>query len=276
MRGGWKHRALWTALVALALAGATHPEEDHLSDPDVQKVLRGMADASTWYHPDLFGEFAGMRHYAHREYHDAFKYFEIGAYYADKLSQLSIGLMYLNGEGTKKDPVTAYAWLDLAAERDYPEFIATRDNVKRGLTPEQLANAVVLRKTLGERYADAVAKPRMVVQLRQGRMQMTGSHTGFDTGIRHADTSLLDPSNIPHCGATPDIGGLAVPQAGCGSDTIYAKERWEPDLYFNSRDRQWKATVTVGAIEEKGEAIDKPPAPAASVDVPADKGMQQH
>ena len=67
--------------------------------PNVQKTLRAMNDASTWYHPDLFGEFAGVHRYAHREYAGAMKYFLIGAYYADKLSELSIGLMYLNGEG---------------------------------------------------------------------------------------------------------------------------------------------------------------------------------
>ena len=102
----------------------------------MQKMLRAMNDASTWYHPDLFGEFAGVKRYVNKNYADAMKYFEIGAYYADKFSQLSIGLMYVNGEGVPKDMLTGYAWIDIAAERDYPDFVATRDRVKAALTPD--------------------------------------------------------------------------------------------------------------------------------------------
>src|SRR5512142_2910607 len=145
---GRMHRWSWLAASLLAFAtGVVHADDDPLNDPSVQKTLRAMADASTWYHPDQFGEFAGMRYYAHRQYKDAMKYFEIGAYYADKLSQLSIGLMYMNGEGVAKDAVKAYAWLSLAAERDYPDFVATRNRLKATLTPEQLGAAEAERTT---------------------------------------------------------------------------------------------------------------------------------
>jgi len=275
MRGNPKYRKLWAVLMLLAMAGVTHAEDDPMNDPGVQKLLRATANASTWYHPDLFGEFAGTRYYVHHKYQDALKYFEIGALYADKLSQLCIGLMYMNGEGTKKDPITAYAWLDLAAERNYPDFVATRDRVKASLTAEQLAQATLVRKTLAERYADAVAKPRMAGQLRLGQMQMTGSHTGFNSGIEHVNLAGSS-SSAQNCAETPMVGGHAVPQAGCGSESIYDNERWEPNLYFASRDREYKATVTVGAVEEQGKAIDKPPSSAAPVDAPADKGVQNH
>ena len=241
---GTKHSKLWTAVVvaALTLAGMAHAEDDPLKDPSVQKTLRAMKDASTWYHPDQFGEFTGMRFYAHKQYKDAMKYFEIGAYYADKLSQLSIGLMYLNGEGVAKDPVTAYAWLGLAAERDYPDFVATRDRVKASLTAEQLEKAVAVRAKLDERYADAVAKPRMAQQLHLGQMQLTGSRTGYDSGVSQLATK-------PTCGPSVVVGGQETPNAGCGGASLYAKARWEPNEYFASRDAEWKATVSVGAIE---------------------------
>ena len=137
MRGKFTCLAI-AAMLAVQLANgfAKTNDDDPLNDPNVQKTLRAMNDASTWYHPDLFGEFAGVQRYAHHEYAGAMKYFLIGAYYADKLSELSIGLMYLNGEGVAKDPVTAYGWLDLAAERDYPDFVATRDRVKASLNPD--------------------------------------------------------------------------------------------------------------------------------------------
>ena len=261
MRGTKKYAKLCASLIALlAVAGAAHAEDDPLNDPEVQRTLRGMANASTWYHPDLFGEFAGMRAYAHHEYKDALKYFEIGALYADKLSQLSLGLMYMNGEGTTKDPETAYAWLDLASEREYPDFVATRDNLKKTLTPEQLAKAQALRAQLGEKYGDGVAKRRLAVQLRQGQMQITGSHTGHDNGIYQL-------SNKPNCGPTLYVAGQEQPQAGCGS-AIFSKDRWDPDRYFASRDREYKATVSVGALQEQGKTIDKPPQSSDSTAAP--------
>jgi hypothetical protein len=262
----------WGAVLAIwALAGVAQAGDDPLDDPGVQKTLRAMANVSTWYHPDLFGMTSGMRYYAHHDYADARKYFEIGAYYADKLSQLSIGLMYMNGEGVSKDPVTAYAWLDLAAERDYPDFVATRDNLKATLTPDQLGQATQLRKTLAERYGDAVAKPRMAVQLRQGQMQITGSRTGFDAGVNQQSTKA-------NCGPTLVIGGRSVAQSGCGGADLYAKDNWDPDKYFAVRDREWKATVTVGAVQDQGKPVDKsspPGGPPPAVDTPADTSVKK-
>ena len=239
---------LIACLVAItSVAKAT--DKDPLNDPDVQTALRAMADASTWYHPDLFGEFAGMRHYAHHDFAGAMKYFKVGAYYSDKLSQLSIGLMYMNGEGVPKDLPTAYAWLAVAAERKYPEFEVTRDNVKAQLSPQQLEQAEKIRSALEAEYGDQVAKHRLVVQLNQGKMKMTGSHAGFDSGI-----SQLNNKNC--AGPSVMVGGDPVPQAGCGGG-IYAKWRWDPKTYFAVRDAHWKATVSVGTLNDVGTAADK-------------------
>ena len=254
MRKLWMRCALLAALATMVPVSAK-ADDDPLQDPYVQKTLRAMNDASTWYHPDLFGEYAGMRRYTHHQYKEALKYFEVGAYYADKLSQLSIGLMHLNGEGVPKDAALAYAWIDLAAERGYPDFVATRDRIKNELTPAQLEQAQTLRAQLAQKYADAVAKPRMEHQLHLGAAQMTGSRTGFDSGVQHAAVKQ-------NCGGGATIGGVSVPVAGCGGNDIYAKSRWQPDEYFASRDAQWKATVSVGKLEETG-AASAAPAPAA-------------
>jgi hypothetical protein len=243
---------------------ANAAKNDPLNDPDVQKTLRAMKDADTWYHPDLFGEFAGMRRYAHHDYAGALKYFKIGAYYSDKLSALSVGLMYLNGEGVRKDPLTAYAWLVVAAERGYPEFVATRDRVKATLSPAQLQQAAPILAAVQAKYGDQVAKNRLVVQMRQGQMQITGSHTGFDFGI-----SQLNTGNC--AGPAVEVGGEALAKAGCGDRSIFAKWRWDPKTYFAVRDSRWKATVRVGAIKEPGaeEATDKAkPAPAPAGKTP--------
>jgi hypothetical protein len=250
--------ALWCA-ASLALAATEANDDDPMNDPTVQKTLRAMNDASTWYHPDLFGEFAGVKRYVSKNYRDAMKYFEIGAYYADKFSQLSIGLMYVNGEGVPKDTLTGYAWIDIAAERDYPDFVATRDRVKASLTPDDLQRAQIIRDKLALRYADKVAKPRMEQQLRFGREQMTGSHLGFDQGVKH------DSPKGTQCKGGVYVGGVSLPEAGCGGDDIYADSRWKPEKYFARRDSQWKATVTVGDISDGGAAT----APTPNSSTPA-------
>ena len=208
------------------LAANARSADDPADDPEVMKTLLAMQKMSTWYHPDRFGMNAGMRAYAHHRYGDAMKYFEVGAWYADKLSQLSIGLMYKNGEGVAKDPIRAYAWMDLACERGYPQFVATRDEMKETLTSEQLAQAEGIRAELAKRYADDVAQPRMVFELKQGIMHQTGSLAGFDAAGK------------------------------------YPKKDWDPKLYFATRDREWSQSVTVGPVEE----VNSPPATSKQSD----------
>lgn len=127
-------RCICAAVSPLA-AGTAAADDAPGPDAQMAQTLEAMKNASTWGHPDLFGMTVGMRRYADHQYRTALHYFEIGARYADKLSQLSIGLMHLNGEGTPKNPVIAYAWFDLAAERGYPSFVATRDELKAGSRP---------------------------------------------------------------------------------------------------------------------------------------------
>jgi uncharacterized protein len=256
-RSRLRYVGLVLSIAASLAVAATQPnDDDPMKDPNVQKTLRAMNDASTWYHPDLFGEFAGVKRYVNKNFAGAMKYFEIGAYYADKFSQLSIGLMYVNGEGVPKDVLTGYAWIDLAAEREYPDFVATRDRVKESLSPDELQRAQVIRDKLALRYADKVAKPRMEQQLRFGIEQMTGSHLGFDQGVKH------DSPKGTLCKGSVYIGGISLPEAGCGGDDIYADSRWKPEKYFAHRDSQWKATVTVGDIKADGAA--ETPAPDAA------------
>jgi hypothetical protein len=223
------------------------------ADPTVEKMLTGMNTASTWGHPDQFGEFAGMRLYSEGNYGAAIKYFKYGARYADKLSQLSIGLMYENGRGVKRNPVTACAWLALAAQRKFPSFIATRDRVCKALTPAQHDQAVAVLDKLLPVYGDEVAKPRMAKELRLAKMQTTGSRLGFDSGIDTASTN-------PNCGG-PTIGD--APVAGCGSSNFWSPWRWDPKKYFAARDAQWRGTVTVGALQDKNA-----PAPGAGAKRP--------
>lgn len=225
------------------------------SDPEIERIVTAMNNSSTWGHPDLFGEFAGMRLYSEGHYKAAIKYFEYGARYADKFSQLSIGLMYENGRGVDEDPVTSCAWLALAAERKFPTFIATRNRVCKALTPAQHNQAVAVLDKLLPEYGDKVAKKRMVRALAQARTEMTGSRTGFDFGVESVGVKQAG------CGG-PTIEGTT--ESGCGSMDFWSPWRWDPKKYFAARDAHWRGVVTVGALQNpeapKSSSVIKKPA----------------
>ncbi len=244
------------AVTAAATAGekAAAPLQDQQS----QKVLTAMGRSSTWGHPDEYGEFTGMQRYATGNYKAAMKYFLIGARYADKLSQLSIGLMYLNGEGVRKDPVTAFAWIAIAAERKYPQFLATRDAVWAKLDAQQREQARSKVEELYPEYGDTTAKRRMTLVLRWNHSQMTGSHLGFGSD----SLSSLTPAQFNGIGRMPECGADTIdgaPITGCGN--INASWRWDPKQYFAVRDGAWIGKVSVGAMKQvdaSGVPVDPP------------------
>lgn len=78
-------------------------------------------------HPDLFWRRAGTLDYERGRHAEAMLKFRRAARYADKAAQAMIAQMLWNGDGVAADRALAYAWADLAAERGYPRFIATRE-----------------------------------------------------------------------------------------------------------------------------------------------------
>lgn len=229
------------------------------------KVLSAMGENSTEGHPDLHGQFEGLVRYEKGDYAGAMQYFLVGARYADKVSQLCIGLLYLNGQGVRKDPVTAYAWVTLASERGYPKFVATRDQVGNQLSAQELMKANELEKKLATKYGDAVAKPRMTAELMQGTLHMTGSMLGFSPYTQTVSPQqFFSPTNsrnlgagdpLPNCTGGSIEGGVTI---GCGE--FWSSERWKPSLYFKAADNLWRSKVAVGSLQD----IEATPKPAAT------------
>jgi uncharacterized protein len=185
--------------------------------------------------------------------------------------------MYLNGQGVPKDPVMAYAWIALSAERNYPKFVDTRDSVWAQLDPEQRDKANEILQQLTAQYGDAVAKPRMVAELQQGKLHMTGSHLGvaiFNSqatkaqffgnlsgpGLGAAGLDAGDP--LPDCGLGSVEGGVMT---GCGD--FWAENRWNSKTYFKAQDSFWSGTVRVGALQNVSAS--SPPAAASTSSMPA-------
>jgi hypothetical protein len=232
-----------SVMAATAAASAREEPAHPLQPRSSQEVLAAMSRSSTWGHPDEYGEFTGMQRYTAGNYTSAMKYFLIGARYADKLSQLSIGLMYLNGQGVQTDPVKAFAWIAIAAERKYPAFLATRDRVWGQLDPTQREQAKALITDLYATYGDKFAKPLMAHAPRLALMAGTGLGLGYDKSGMVVTNSTNNPP--PACGADTIDG---APIAGCGD--LYTDWRWNPKKYFAARDGAWTGTVTVGKVQQ--------------------------
>jgi hypothetical protein len=240
-------------LGCLMSSAAALPQSAAPADEDMQATIDGMRDASTWGHPDQFGQYKGLADFADGDFAAAMRMFKVGAFYADKVSQISLGLMYLNGQGTTADPVQAWAWVALSAERGYPAFVETRDRIWSGLDAGQRKRAEAIRDKLAETYADVHAKKRMIGELNYYRSQLTGSHTGFDSGAYHmAPSGGHSGLGNAGCGRAARVG---LRGAGCGGD-LYAAWQWDPKIYFKTRDAQYMGTVTVGKLEA---APDKSP-----------------
>lgn len=244
--------------VALSFDGNQAPAQ--ATDQQMKKTLAAMKENSTEGHPDLAGQFGGILRYEKGDYAGAMKYFLVGARYADKVSQLSIGLLYLNGQGVAQDPVAAYAWIALAAERNYPQFVATRDKLGAMLNSQQRDQANEMLTQLLAEYGDAVAKPRMVAQLQQGKLHMTGSPAGFETfQASAAPSQFFAGMSAPAFGAAGLDAGDPMPQCGLGAveggvingcGDYWADNRWNSKAYFSAADSQWRGTVTVSPLQK--------------------------
>lgn len=137
--------------------------------------------------------------------------------------------MYWTGQGTARDPVLAYAWMDLAAERGYRGFLGLRERYWNELDEAQRARAVLEGQAIYARYGDAAALPRIATQLRCGRSQVTGSRTGFA-----GNTKIY----------VPGPGGYET----IDSTKFYDDRYWDPKQYQQWQDAIW-AKPRVGRVE---------------------------
>ena len=99
----------------------------------------------------------------------------------DKYAQYMVGFMHLTGKGVEEDPVAASAWYRLAAERGTPEFVAVRDFLLTGLTPEEREESDKQFVQLRHQYSDLVV---LLASIKRGVREMrptTGSRISTQT-----------------------------------------------------------------------------------------------
>ncbi|GAA5067911.1 hypothetical protein [Lysobacter panacisoli] len=166
---------------------------------------------------------------------DALRQFRKAARYADKYSQHRLSLMYWHGVGVERDPATAYAWADLAAERAYPTFVILREKMWLELDDAQRERAQGIGVALYAEYGDKVAKPRLADAMLHTRTRMTGSRTGYDDGRLQVYAPSVGP------------GGMGGDADQVEMSAIYASWRLNPKHYWAVEDAIWKhGNVEVG------------------------------
>lgn len=190
------------------------------------------------YHPDLRFRLLGLVDYRKGNYEQAMVYFRRAARYADKPSQGMIAEMLWKGQGTPADRPAAYVWMDLASERAYKMMLVQREKYWGALTEAEQKRALEIGDAIYLEYGDAYAKPRLAQKLRQARMKVTGSRTGFTGSLK---------IEIPGPNGSTIIDG---------SD-YYDEKFWNPNLYFRMQDSDWKefgeGTVEIGELQSAGE-----------------------
>lgn len=205
------------------------------------------------HHQDLKYRLLGLEAYKQKRYDDALQYFRRASFFADKPSQGMVAEMYWNGEGAARDPVLAYAWMDLAAERGYLGFVGLRERYWKALGETERARAIEEGQAVYARFGDAAAKPRYEHQLRIGKREMTGSRTGFNNGVK---------IQVPGPEGSQTIDG----------SKFYDERYWDAKKYWAWQDRIWAkpriGKVTIGEIEETGKPS-RIPETAPEVDAPA-------
>ncbi|HWS28373.1 MAG TPA: hypothetical protein VN259_17565 [Xanthomonadales bacterium] len=239
-----------TLLVAtLALAGSACAEvfEPRKIDPNVWQSAHFQRA-----HPDLKHRVQGQNLLQDGRVRAALSEFGEAAHWGDKLSQAMVAEIYWEGQGIGADRARAYAWMDLAAERQFLAFVAKREKYWAQLTEAERQQALSIGAQLYAEYGDDVALPRLEARINRER-EPTGSRTGFSGNgmvvMPELGGSFLTLSII---GLRPQLfGGVQVPLYA-----FYAPQLWRFDKYVNWQADQLelarRGVVRVGAANDAG------------------------
>jgi uncharacterized protein len=72
---------------------------------------------------------------------EAFKWFRLAANQGEPMAQFNLGSMYRLGWGVPQDYVSAHAWYSLAAAQGVEQAVENRDKLAKLMTPDQITEA---------------------------------------------------------------------------------------------------------------------------------------
>jgi uncharacterized protein len=229
------------AIMASLIAFGALPTKGYAKTKPLDKAIIS-SESFINAHPDLMHRTRGLDAFKKSRFSEALTHFKRGAKFSDKPSQGMVAEMLWNGQGVEVNRALAYAWMDLAAERQYPTMLAHRENYWAALNEKEREQAISLGEELYSVYGDDVAKKRLATALRRAKNSTTGSRTGM-------------------------VGSLSITiQTSSGPQTIdgsqyYQDKFWKPELYAKWQDEAWKnpptGKVNIGPLEVQPEALKK-------------------
>ncbi len=194
-------------------------------------------------HPDLRYRLLGLERYKSGKFDEAMRFFQRASFYADKPSQAMVAEMLWSGHGVPTDRATAYAWMDLAAERGYEGFLELRERYWNALNVAERETAITAGQEIFAHYGDEAAMPRIATVLRRERRNITGSRTGFTGNLK-----IIVPGPV----GDQQIDG----------SKFYDERYWDPKQYLAWHDAIWMkprvARVEVGGVEQASTTSGKP------------------
>lgn len=219
MRTHFLFRAGILIVLAVAATGTARAQSAQPESVDA-KVMSSAAFLDA--HPDLNYRMLGLKAWREQKYDKAMRYFRRAARYADKPSQAMVAELYWRGQGVAVDRPQAYAWMDLAAERQFKVMLAHREQYWESMSATEREQALIVGKAIYAEYGDTVAKPRLEHQMRIARTSSVGSRTGFVGNSRviipgqFGDETVLDGSQF------------------------YQDKFWKPEAYWAWQAKDWK------------------------------------
>ncbi|NBB92619.1 MAG: hypothetical protein GVY32_05555, partial [Gammaproteobacteria bacterium] len=199
-----------------------------------------------------------MDSYEAGQYGSALMKFKTAARWADKLAQFNVGVMYLNGQGTEADLARAWAWFELAAERNYPSMTETADRLWSMLDESQRVRArSILEDDLRDRFGDAVAVPRTATYMRRQQRSGTGSRLGFRSG----NLRVIEVDDARwNRGSPQSSSGIIVTGRTYSGDEYYDPDKFDFYNVVAAESRLFEAEqrgqVTIGKFELLDEETD--------------------
>ncbi len=117
---------------------------------------------------------------ARKDYRQAIDMFELAGFWANKVAQYNVGVLYFNGIGNiPPDRVRGTAWLGIAAEQQGDLASGALQSAYEKLNADERAAAGRLFAELDKKYGDAVTLRRATRQFEDVRRNVTGSRLGM-------------------------------------------------------------------------------------------------
>lgn len=230
---------LGLAIAAMQVSAAS-PQNEIPGIPDALLNSPGFLNA----HPDLLHRRQGSRDYAEGRFDRAAAQFERAARHADKPSQAMLAEMHWDGSGVNADRALAYAWMDLASERAYRQFLLRREAMWLQLDTAEQSRAIEVGQSIYDRYGDRVAKPRLEAEMRRAFRAATGSRVNPGSLNLRIGHRAIEAQSVPQSDTFDD---RAMPSTSI-EEAFYNERFWVAEQYWQLQDAQWADRPTYEVV----------------------------